>query len=883
MTRKTRTRRPRIQSLQSGYCEICHQPYNNLEEHIHSKRHQKLIGDDGAYIAVNGFLSPHSNIETFLNLNIDTALDNGALDPSDISPRPRRRNMPRTRAASVVCERVKPSPLSPAHSEIIGHHHLRSRRNINYMTPPLDEDSLPESDKTDFSPPPTPVDHAQNRELRSSSRILSKLQENQEKDDVWSSGRPKRACINKRRRTSIDERLLADHPKAYYKVEVLSSKLRSSQTRELEVSKAQSLEDKEKGLIVKFKKLRNSELVQLNNEASNFLFPSKKDNSEEEDEEEGGDPDADCANSTVSTTKNDSTLLISSEEDAEEETTSMKFKVEDEASMDSVSSEKRKKKRRTHAEAFINDNHKYYKFEMPGSSSCRLRYQGSYLPPSVDPPLKSPKGNGDCTQPKVEKEEKPEIKKPRLKLADYKFSFERVPRNEQWYSTFRRQDTGEMRFPYFSDFYWDSFIMPYQMNSIQPMDPKKCIQHYVQVKKLLQDPPSCCSDGSTTPDQSVTNSTPSEELHDEDSKISTITTSSTSTLTEDSSEPLMKRNMKRKKMLTMSPSSSKNPRKSPRQHASTLAILSSLIQQRKRKSRSLDDSKTILPCIPEETKEEEPPKVEEKLEEPAEPVRKRKIIVCSRKPRKILKRKPVVKIDYNLLANKIEDEINSTLEEEDNFEEIEQPEDSVDFKNSTVQFSDILTMHDKAFAKEDEKSARRFFNGTPGRKPGRRKKKNKTGWPNKNKRLLKKEQVANPEKEEDNSTIGSCSEQESEEEECERDLPTTDNASIINDKKLSESVEKSDNSVSEKNCDQEAKVLTTNAKQNVEYHPYVCVQKLSNEKILKSRVNVTTSPPAAANATAKQRTSGRRQRRMPGSPKSPRMLRKPRGRWYRER
>lgn len=53
-----------------------------------------------------------------------------------------------------------------------------------------------------------------------------------------------------------------------------------------------------------------------------------------------------------------------------ESKTASKFKVEDEASMDSNCSENsatKKRKRRTHAEAFIMDNQKYYKFETPGS------------------------------------------------------------------------------------------------------------------------------------------------------------------------------------------------------------------------------------------------------------------------------------------------------------------------------------------------------------------------------------------------------------------------------------------------------------------------------------------------------------------------------------
>lgn len=71
MTRKTRTRRPRITVIQSGYCAVCNLPYNNVEDHIQSKKHQKLIGEDANYIALNGSLNGFlqtSNIP-FLNLN----------------------------------------------------------------------------------------------------------------------------------------------------------------------------------------------------------------------------------------------------------------------------------------------------------------------------------------------------------------------------------------------------------------------------------------------------------------------------------------------------------------------------------------------------------------------------------------------------------------------------------------------------------------------------------------------------------------------------------------------------------------------------------------------------------------------------------------------
>lgn len=122
--------------------------------------------------------------------------------------------------------------------------------------------------------------------------------------EVWESGRPKRACILRQKRISSDERLSNDN-KAFYKVEVLSNKAKSNDKDKVSIKPKEpaKLRETDKGLIVKFKKLRTtgevalrrqkivlmswyvSELVQLNNEATNFLFPPKADSSDDDDEE----------------------------------------------------------------------------------------------------------------------------------------------------------------------------------------------------------------------------------------------------------------------------------------------------------------------------------------------------------------------------------------------------------------------------------------------------------------------------------------------------------------------------------------------------------------------------------------------------------------------
>lgn len=56
----------------------------------------------------------------------------------------------------------------------MGNHHLRSRRSVNYMTPPLDDDNMQENFDIDLplEEPVHPV-FKEYRELRSSTRALA--------------------------------------------------------------------------------------------------------------------------------------------------------------------------------------------------------------------------------------------------------------------------------------------------------------------------------------------------------------------------------------------------------------------------------------------------------------------------------------------------------------------------------------------------------------------------------------------------------------------------------------------------------------------------------------------------------------------------------------
>lgn len=408
------------------------------------------------------------------------------------------------------------------------------------------------------------------------------------------------------------------------------------------------------------------------------------------------------------------------------------------------------------------------------------------------------------------------------------------------------------------------------MPKITPLDFKVCMEEYLQFLKAFKEPLSEENSTCSSPEPCASISTPLYEPEmpemDEDSKLSAVTLSSVC-----SSEETTKKKVLFGKSNVLQPiSSGKNPRKSPRQHASTLAILSSLLYQRNKRSKNknlqLDSG---LPPIPEENTQQNTTFIEEEKEEPVltlkieEPIIKPKL-----KPKSPDKHhwrfKP--KISYRAIAQNIEDELDSVLDDFDKYA-LKIEDDHIDFHNSRTNTTEILRLFEEGKAKETDKSCRRFFNGTPGRKPGRKRKKNLTGWPNKNKRIPKREHSKDNE-----DTLGKISIADSTSVHGDSDVEEAEFKQTDSDKRPNESDYKKGGSDAD-SCDidrvnKHNKILGRKVKNEV-LQPYVYVQKLDN-KLFCDRI------------CTPQRTV-KRQKRVPGSPRSPRMLRKPRGRWYKER
>lgn len=454
--------------------------------------------------------------------------------------------------------------------------------------------------------------------------------------------------------------------------------------------------------------------------------------------------------------------------------------------------------------------------------------------------------------------------------------------------------------------FWKPFLLPYELPPLPPLDPNTCISAFENLKKQIQDAVSAATSTScTTPEvSSASGSVNSAGLHEDNSKSSedsmaTLTSKASEEHTEESDSEQPKKPGRRKRKGILLPS--KNPRKSPRQHASTLAILSSLIHQRKKRDRLRDSdentSKNLLPSIPE----------------------------C-----------PVSSgTDYN----KIMKNLNQMLASSHNIDEIEFPIPLDESRCINVGYnSDAIQILEDYEAQKEKKSTKgsslpKKPLNTPGRKPGRKKKKNRTGWPNKNRRIVLKKEI----KDEviDGSTIDSLTTEEAEEgredqikteynnEEANSIKKSELEGRLVNNidqnsfsSELSSVGNKEQKNISDRedrvNSNQERSLAMENCNFNknagklercvdlekwehaekilaakltnsdslnssdIQLQPYVRVQKLSNEVTVNRGIRRQRS-------SSPRQTNVKRPRRMPASPKSPRTLRKPRGRWYRER
>ncbi|XP_048505492.1 uncharacterized protein LOC105692528 isoform X2 [Athalia rosae] len=273
-----------------------------------------------------------------------------------------------------------------------------------------------------------------------------------------------------RNRLSVEERLIEDN-RAYYKVEVLGNKLRSSTIPSSLHSVPVKIDDdapkkddapsSEKPVVVRFKRVRKSELSLLSDEAESFMFgePKRDETSDcgESDQQSSVVPNDTESERDVTDTSYIPSSIINSSSSVCDETN-------EEDSQDSISSGRARKRRRTQAEALIKDNTDYYKFQVPGS---RLRYQAPLTGvKDSQQGLCSDVNKVEAVDSNIESTETLFSAKPSPEVEKLQFSFEAVPKSEPWYQTYQRQDKGAEFWHCFSE--GDNqkpFLLPYEIEN----------------------------------------------------------------------------------------------------------------------------------------------------------------------------------------------------------------------------------------------------------------------------------------------------------------------------------------------------------------------------------------------------------------------------------
>ncbi|XP_044580242.1 myb-like protein X isoform X2 [Cotesia glomerata] len=321
-----------------------------------------------------------------------------------------------------------------------------------------------------------------------------------------------------RRRQSVEERLIKDN-RAFYKVEVIGNKLRSNTVhlnsnindqsppvvKEVQKEKEKEIKkdegpSSEKPVVVRFKRVRKSELSLLSDEAESFMFgDSKRDSSDWNNDSRGNSSSSSVLPKDTESSEGDnkpssSSIISSSPVTTVELPVNSPVKEEppaDDDSQDSSNVGRAKKKRRTQTEALIKDNSEYYKFETP---VCRLRFQNgpSFITKPVDNPPEVSKCeqvtlgneqtasivsevNAEGLQATTPTEEKLYPSKPSAEIEKMHFSFESVPKSEPWYQTYQRQDLGAEFWHSFSE--PDSnkpFLLPYEIENFHENLLKLC-------------------------------------------------------------------------------------------------------------------------------------------------------------------------------------------------------------------------------------------------------------------------------------------------------------------------------------------------------------------------------------------------------------------------
>ncbi|XP_014241663.1 uncharacterized protein LOC106662249 isoform X2 [Cimex lectularius] len=401
----------------NGYCEMCRVCYDQLDTHVLSAQHSKLANDSSQYAQLDSIIAQHNLGVGALRKSLRIAKSPPPYLPPEMGGR---------QSTESACKQSSPVLSSPISIPKLNGHITRSTSRIHMVVPrvnlgtpvslpphfngielrskktPLKDTKTPTSgsdheEKTKVKKPcssPVPVAASPNKHSSASSPSVEhnlrsrKCQVKQSspaaENPVRSPGTkplpvlraipivPKSLAkapakssrtsnVNKlsspppppppqsqspskrliKKRLSVEEKLIEDN-KSYYKVEVLNSKLRSTDyfisQKQVEAklngnstsnnNNQLKSPNEVKSVVVRFKKVRKSELAVLSDEAESFMFGEPKKELEQhslsDERDEESEQDASESEEDVKTTKKSSRRSERSHSSSKSEETRIK-------------------------------------------------------------------------------------------------------------------------------------------------------------------------------------------------------------------------------------------------------------------------------------------------------------------------------------------------------------------------------------------------------------------------------------------------------------------------------------------------------------------------------------------------------------------------------
>lgn len=318
------------------------------------------------------------------------------------------------------------------------HHLAFVRDHTNFLA--LDSLITSGADVTSFLDKATPV-NGERRSLRKlcngDTEPKAKTNKSQSPDNINGNASPKRNGRleedKKRKRCSKrTSESQTSEDRQYYKVVGVSTKLRSSGGFAVKKKESPPTVNGTKPLVVKFRKIRRSELSVLSDEAEQFMFPKRASSTSSTSSDE--DEKVDVVKSRKKTPpkppppieRQRSARPVALKEESSEE--------------DSWPEDKRRRKRRVPPVA----KRARRTSKAPTSETCKLKE-------------KTPEPVKEQNPDKIEPEVSPlrEVSERCMKWEDGKlkytpaveqleFAFESVPHSEPWFETFKRQDQDKL-------------------------------------------------------------------------------------------------------------------------------------------------------------------------------------------------------------------------------------------------------------------------------------------------------------------------------------------------------------------------------------------------------------------------------------------------------